>query len=206
MNFTTFAELKTSILDELNRDDITDAVEGFIALCEARTERRLRTREMAVKSTLTVDAAEVDVPADFLETRSLWLTTTPVTYLNYFSLEDFIDHQASRAATGKPTVYTIVGDKYLFSPSPDDSYTANIVYYQSIPRLSDVQASNWLLAKHPDIYFYGSLIHSAPYLKDDPRLAVWLSLYDQAIDTLLLSDDRAKTQSHGLKARARTFG
>ena len=47
--------------------------------------------------------------------------------------------------------------------------------------LSDGTRSNFILEQHPDIYFYGSLLHSAPYLDDDARLSTWSALYDSAV-------------------------
>lgn len=40
---------------------------------------------------------------------------------------------------------------------------------------------NWLLTAHPDVYLYGTLVESAPYLKDDARVAVWEQRYQDAV-------------------------
>ena len=44
--------------------------------------------------------------------------------------------------------------------------------------------TNWLLTNYPDIYLYGSLIESAPYLRDDQRIGLWQSEYDRRADEL----------------------
>lgn len=43
---------------------------------------------------------------------------------------------------------------------------------------------NWLLTGHPDIYFYGTLVECAPYLKDDARIPVWESRLQDAVASL----------------------
>ncbi len=48
-----------------------------------------------------------------------------------------------------------------------------MIYRKVVPALSDANTSNWLLACAPDAYLYGALLESAPYIKDDERIAVW---------------------------------
>ena len=38
-----------------------------------------------------------------------------------------------------------------------------------------------LLTAHPDIYYYGALCESAPYLHDDERLPMWEQLYEERV-------------------------
>ena len=47
-----------------------------------------------------------------------------------------------------------------------------MIYRQNLPSLN-ANASNWLLTLAPDAYLYGSLMESAPYIKEDNRIAVW---------------------------------
>ena len=35
------------------------------------------------------------------------------------------------------------------------------------------RTSNWLLALAPDLYLYGALLESAPYIKEDGRIQTW---------------------------------
>ena len=51
--------------------------------------------------------------------------------------------------------------------------------YESINGTTVV--TNWLLVRHPDIYFYGALLHSAPYFDDDQRIATWERFYGAAV-------------------------
>jgi hypothetical protein len=75
------------------------------------------------------------------------------------------------------------------------------VFYSKIPALSDSNTTNWLLTASPDIYLYGSLMQSAPYLRDDDRVGIWASLYQKAIDDLNISNERTRGQT-SVKMRA----
>lgn len=201
----TYTELKAQIADFLNRTDLDAAIPAFISLSESQTERQLRVRQMLASTTITVSSELVTLPADFLETRSIVLNTNPVRLLNFRSIDSMAAYKASFPAPGRPTEFTVIGNSFQFLPAPDTAYSATLTYYQQIPRLSDAVPSNWLLAKAADIYLYGALINSAPYLKEDSRIQTWATYYQGAIDALSTEDDRAQTASAGLKARARMF-
>ena len=205
MNFATYSDLVASISDMLNRTDLDSAIPGFIKLMESDANKRLRTRQQMVSTSFTIDSEFENRPAGLQEVRSFYLNTVPVKKLNVYTVDELVNEKARIVATGKPQGFTTVGDQFQFVPSPDVSYQATLVYYETIPALSDAATSNWLLAAHPDIYFYGSLIHSAPYLKDDARIQVWMGLYEAAMSNLMIADDRAKTASNGLKSTSRVF-
>ena len=61
MALSTYSELKTSVADWLNRSDLTSAVPDFISLAEAQVERRLRTRQMIVRATATIEIGRAHV-------------------------------------------------------------------------------------------------------------------------------------------------
>ena len=48
-----------------------------------------------------------------------------------------------------------------------------ILYWRKLASLSDSNTSNWVLEKHPDLYYSASLAHSEAWLKNDPRVALW---------------------------------
>jgi len=206
MNFTTYAELQSAIADELNRTDLTNAITGFIRLAESQTERQIRVREMIESDTAFVINSELEaLPSGFLETRALYLNVVPVVPLTFRTLESMQQFKQENQGVGMPSEYTIIGSNFQFLQAPDTAYTATLIYYEEIPKLSVSNTTNWLLTKHPDIYFYGALLNSAPYLKEDARIQIWASMYQNAVDSLKVADQRSQTASSGLKSQARTF-
>lgn len=209
MALSTYTELKTSIGDWLNRTDLTSVIPDFISLAEAQIERQLRTRQMIVRATASFAAgAEYGtVPDDFLEAKAVKLDTNPVTSLTFQTI-DALDQLSNTTylSSGKPLYFTVVGNQFRLLPIPDGAYTADLVYYAKLSKLSSTNATNWLLTQAPDVYLYGSLLQAAPYLQDDARISVWSSLYAAGLDQLQVADDRGSTSGGALMARARTFG
>jgi len=207
MALTTYTELKSSVADWLNRTDLTAVVPDFISLAEAQIERTLRTRQMIVRATASIDSEYSAVPSDFLETKSIKLNTKPVTALQFESV-DALDSLKSTTyiAAGKPQYFGIVGGQIRVLPVPDSTYTAELIYYAKLTKLSDSVASNWLLSQAPDVYLYGALMQATPYLKDDARISVWAALYARGLEELQVADDRGATSGGSIMMRARTFG
>jgi hypothetical protein len=207
MALTTYTELKTSIGDWLNRSDLTTAIPDFISLAEAQIERTLRTRQMIVRANASFDAQYGAVPSDFLETKSLKLTSTnPQTPLSFLSIDALDNEAANYTASGKPKFFGVVGGQFRIVPTPDANYTTELTYYAKLTKLSSSVASNWLLASSPDIYLYGSLLQAAPYLQDDARIQTWATLYERALNDLQTADDRGASSGGALLTRAKTFG
>jgi len=209
MALTTYAELKTSVGDWLNRTDLATAISDFVSLAEAQIERQLRTRQMIVRANASFAAAAEygTVPDDFLEVKSIKLDTNPVTALQFQTI-DAMDALSNTTylSSGKPLYFSVVGNQFRLLPIPDGAYTAELVYYSKLTKLSSTVPTSWLLTQAPDIYLYGSLLQAAPYLQDDARISVWSSLYAAGLEQLQTADDRGSTSGGALMTRARTFG
>jgi len=207
MALTTYAELKTSIGDWLNRSDLTTAIPDFISLAEAQIERTLRTRQMIVRANAFFNAQYGAVPADFLETKSLKLTSTnPETPLSFLSIDALDNEMTKFTASGRPKFFGIVGGQFRLVPTPDSNYTTELTYYAKLTKLSSSVATNFLLDSSPDIYLYGALLQAAPYLQDDARIQTWATLYERALNDLQTADDRGASSGGALLTRAKTFG
>lgn len=207
MALSTYAELKTSIGDWLNRADLATTIPDFISLAEAQIERNLRTRQMIVRANASFDSEYGAVPSDFLETKSLKLTSTnPITPLQFLSIDDMDETRSQYTASGKPRFFTVVGNQLRIAPTPDSTYTAELIYFAKLTKLSNSVTVNWLLTSSPDIYLYGALLQAAPYLQDDARIQTWATLYERALNDLKTADARASTSGGSLLTRAKTFG
>lgn len=199
MSITTYAELKSAIADFLNREDLTSVIPTFIALAEASLNRDLRHWQMEKRSTATFDGQYEALPSD-------WVETVRVKAGNYsldlMSQADMLDkREAYEDATGAPQFYAHTAGQLELYPTPDGSYSGELVYYAKIPALSDSNTSNWLLSLAPDAYLYGSLLHTAPYLKNDERVATWATLYSNAVKALNATSRAGKWGGSGLTRR-----
>lgn len=199
MAIATYSDLQTSITNWLKRADLTSLIPDWISLCEADYNRRLRISAMEDRATSSVSSEYVALPTGFLELRSLQLNTSPVTPLTAVGPE-YMD-LAFGGKLGKPLYYAIVGDEIQLSPAPDGTYTLEINYYATISALSASNTTNWVLTNAPDIYLYGSLLHSAPYIRNDQRLTVWNSLYEKALKRTQDDSDKRKWSVGSLEMR-----
>jgi len=189
MAISTYAELKTSIANWLNRSDLTSEISGdFIKLAEADFNAKLRIRQMEQIDTLTINAETVSVPSGFIAVRSLYLLVSSTKYpLEYITPGNMFEIRGG-SRTGRPRSYTIESDngteQFRFGPAPDTSYTGYLSYYKNITTLSDSNTSNYILANHPAIYLYGSLYHASNFLGGiEPNQAQnWLAMYSSALE------------------------
>ena len=172
MSISTFDELKTSVADFLNRDDLTNVIPQFIKLAEARANREIRHWRMEKRATATLDTQFTSLPTDFLEAIRLTLNTP-----NTKPLE-------------------VAGNFEI----------ASILYYSTINPLSSSNTTNWLLTYHPDVMLYGALLHSAPYLGDDGRIAIWGAYYASSIEALNRESESATTGGAGRRMKIRSYG
>lgn len=205
MSIANYTDLQTTIADFLNRDDLTSVIPTFISLAEADMNRKVRHWRMERRSTALLDTRYTSLPQDFIDAVRLQLTGPGgVQRLELISNSELMDKRALTDTAGKPRFYTINDGAIEVYPAPDQDYDLEMIYISSLPDLQ-TNATNWLLTYHPDCYLYGALIHSAPYLQEDPRTQVWAALYKNTVDGINLEDDKAKTSGSGHRMRIRSF-
>lgn len=206
MAITTYSQLQTSIANWLDRDDMASVIPDFIALAEKQMEREVRHYKMVERSSGALDSQYSAVPADWLETIRFSISSGDTFKLEMTTLNDLMTRrQNARNTSGRPQFYAHVGETFELFPTPDATYTMELVYYQEIPKLSASQTTNWLLGDAPDAYLYGALLQAAPYLGEDERVAVWAQLYAGAIASLNAASDRTKQTSAGMRIQVNTY-
>lgn len=106
---------------------------------------------------------------------------------------------------GTPQRFSIVGCEIEWSPfplppAPGTDYplgynfpVVEMAYYQRAQLGMDDTDTNGVLATYPAIYIYGSLIHSAPFLRDDSRVQTWAGLYNNAINGANAEHERSRS-------------
>ncbi len=190
MALSTYAELKASIADWLNRTDLTTQIVDFIDMVETQANQRLSTLEMEATSALTLDSdSEASLPADYLKYRSVAAAGSPVRPLT-FATPTQQDTSYPYRGSGIPCTFTIYDEKVRVMPKTTDTITFD--YYQKIPVLSDGNTTNWLLDKNPNFYLFGALMHANIFLQNDQRTQHFGSLFETEFQNLESADVRAK--------------
>ena len=190
MALSTYSDLQTAISNELARSDLTSFIPDWIALCEGEANVDISFRLMDQRATAAVDTTTsepqyISLPSDFNAMK--WIRLNGVNNkpkLEYMTPVQIDEYRTSMGnATGQPQFFTVFGDEIELCPTPDSNYTLEMLYRKNIPALA-TNSTNWLLTNFPHIYLYGSLKHSAPFLKDDDRITLWQTLYKSGVDGL----------------------
>lgn len=185
--------LQGAVTEYLARDQdatLIARIPTFIQLAEAKFNRQLFVRQMEQRATALIDTGEsepefISLPADFQSMRRVRLSSvTGKPYLEFKSgtqMDEYRFHCSDIAA--RPRYFTVFGDEIELVPTPDQNYTVEMIYRANIPSLAS-NASNWLLALAPDLYLYGALLESAPYIKEDARIQTWGLGFSTALNDL----------------------
>ena len=207
MALTNYSELQSSIADFLNRDDLTSVIPTFIALAEAQINRDVRHWKMEKRVSGSLESEYSHLPNDWIETIQAHISGDGTYPLQLASRDSIADKRSANNDTaGRPRYYAHADSAIELYPTPDASYSVELLYYGKIPTLSDIYIANWLLQDAPDVYLYGSLIHSAPYLQEDGRAGVWAQMYSAAVQKLNEASERGRMSGSGLTMKVRGLG
>lgn len=195
----TYAGLKASVADWLQRGDLTAAIPDFITMAETQICRRLimagGVRRMMARLDASISAEFTAVPSDFMGARSFYLSGTPtgtIVQLQYCEPEEIVQRKSQNyQQTGVPKFFSIVGGEFQLFPAPQSPYPYELTYWQRVPSLAT--APNWLFTFHPDAYLYGALLQSAPYLIADARIPVWESALATIISDIVGADQTERS-------------
>lgn len=187
MALTNWTELKASVAGYLNRTDLTTAIaDDFIPACEAEMKRQIR--RMTESTTIYVSAGNMDGPTDMAEPISCVLDSGSPSQdkpLKLCTPQMLAEVRArNNGETGRPTHFAFYDEQLQFGPVPDQSYDANLVYYQQFTSLASGTASNAVLVQAPDAYLAGTLIQACLYLEWDERIPALQERFDRAIAQL----------------------
>ena len=198
MALANYGDLKTAVAKYLQRSDLTTYIPDFVTLCQAKVARVLRTLDIQTTRSSTLSTETLTLPSDFLELVTLHLTYSGnVVYPDYVTPERMKQIKTTTpTVTGIPLAYTIHLGKTEYYPGPQagTTFTEVMAYYQRITAFSADGDVNWLLTNYPDIYLYGSLSEAEAFVKDDARIQIWKSLYQEAVASLELMDDRKRVK------------
>jgi hypothetical protein len=203
MSLTTHGGLKAAVASWLNRGDMTSTIPDLISLAHAEIQARLRHWRMLNRATATLDAKYTAKPDDFLEADYIFLKTSPITEIEVVSPRTLILEEARLGySSGKPKLLAFA-EEIMVTPTPDQSYTMEMLYYQSLTELSSDGDYNWVLTHFPQLYLFGALKEAAPYLHEDERVQVWEAKFEKAM-TLANKDGTSHDLSAGVKTLSGT--
>jgi hypothetical protein len=192
MAISTYAELQTAVAGWLHRSDLTTQIPDFITLAESRINRKLALLLQETEATLTATPASraMAVPTRFASPLGLWLTTyEPRQALGYM----LPTHLPVTDEASESVYYTVNGSNIETENPADQAYTYLLRYFINF----DIAATstNSLLDAYPDIYLYGTLLESAPYLQDTTAFQIWENRFEVAVREATRESNRTKSRA-----------
>lgn len=191
---TDYTSLTSAVTEYLARDQdatLIARIPTFIQLAEAKFNRDINHHLMEQRSLTTIDTLVtypelIALPANFNSMRRMRIVSYPGRpRLEYRSSAGMDEYRALHGdKSGRPLFYSILGGQIELCPNPDANYTIEMVYRLDIPALSLTNPTNWLLTLAPDLYLYGTLLETSPYIKDDARIATWGTGVKAVMDSL----------------------
>lgn len=193
----TYDSLVENVQSYLERSDLAtiEKIPLFIMLAEQTIASQIKfLGNLTVQtSTMTAGANVIDKPARWHKTVSMNITVAgkrqPVLIRKYEYLREY---WPDPAATDVPKFYCDYDyTHWMVAPTPDLPYNFEVLYYERLQPLDSSNQTNWFTIYAPQALLYGTLLQSMTFLKNDERVPVWQSLYDQAMQ-ILINEDRLR--------------
>jgi hypothetical protein len=188
MAISTYSELQSAISDWMARTDVSGSAADFITLGEARLNRLLGVVGTTATLTGTIGSAELDISAlSVQEPQNL--------YVSDGSSELFMTPRAlgtyvTTTIEGRPTIWSLEGDKLKFDRPMEEAYTFRFVYLGRFA-LSDAAPTNEFLTDNPDLYLAASIVWGCTYTKDG-AVGMWKSMLDEFVSEVSAENARKK--------------
>ena len=190
----TYDSLVADVASYLERTDTAtlEKIPTFVMLAEQIIASQIKfLGNLTVQtSQMVADNPVVDKPARWRKTVSMNITIDgkrqPVLLRRYEYLREYWPDPTS---TDVPKFYTDYDyTHWLVAPTPDVAYNFEVLYYERVQPLDSSNQTNWFTIYAPQALLYGSLLQAMPFLKNDARVQLWQTMYQQAMQVLTAED------------------
>lgn len=190
----TYDSLTSLVLQYLERNDpaVVAFIPTAITLAEFEIAQDIKTlgQMEVVNANMEIGNPVIQKPARWRKTVSMTVTT-PTGKQPVFlrKLEYLNNYWPEVAAVDTPLFYADYDyDHWFIAPTPDAAYLFEALCYTRLQPLDSSTQTNWLTQNAPNAMLFGTLKQTAPFLKDDARLALWSGLFDAAMAALKTED------------------
>jgi hypothetical protein len=190
----TYDSLTSTVLQYLERRDaaVVEAIPTFITLCEFEIAQYIKTlgQMEVVDSTMNIGNPVIAKPARWRKTVSMTLSNSGAKQPILLRKLEYLNAYAQDVtATGIPLYYADYDfEHWIVAPTPNQAYAFEALCYTRLQPLSSAYQTNWLTQNAPNAMLFGTLKQTAPFLKNDARLALWKQMFDEALAALKTED------------------
>lgn len=174
-----YASLRSTVLDWLARQDISDTVfEGFVTIVEQTISAELKCFDVEKTYSASVSTDEnnglsyIKLPEDFREARVVVVNDSPIYYIEP---QKFLSDKYNSG-------FTILSDRMYFG-NGNSSYTSvTIDYYTRVPHINTNNLENSIIKKYPNVYLFGCLREAYSYISDMEKSSLMDTRFQRAIE------------------------
>lgn len=190
----TYDSLVEDVSSYLERTDTAtlQKIPTFIMLAEQIIASQIKFlgNLTVVQSTMVPSQSIIDKPARWRKTVSMNIVVggkrEPVLLRKYEYLRSYWPDSTQEDIPQFYCDYDYT--HWLVAPTPDEAYSFEVLYYERPQPLDSSNQTNWFTQYAPQALLYGSLLQAMPFLKNDDRVQLWQSMYQQAMDILVAED------------------
>jgi hypothetical protein len=176
-------------------EEVSKNIPLFILMAESRMNRVLKTRKQSARvysNTLTGQEFYA-LPPDYAGMRDIQINSEEPLNSDYASGSfNYLNPEQMNIQRNQPPAgrcyYTIIGDQIQIYPMQDTGKALEIVYFQKVPPLTDVNINNWMSLDHPDIYVSGVVTEIELFVKNYDVAEGWAKRLVMATNELSSTD------------------
>lgn len=204
LNFTTLQSNVVAYLERGGTNDTT--VNAMLPTLINQAERRI-SRELKVLGFVQTVQSNMTAGVWVIPKPDRWRQTISINYGNGVgstgvantiwtpvfprSLEYVRAYNQDVTLAGPPKFYAdYTYTQWAVSPTPDQAYPFEVVYYEMPPLLDNTNQTNWITQYAPELLTYATLLECEPFLKNDERVPVWQAMYDRTKAALNQEDQQ----------------
>lgn len=199
-----YAEIVKVALGYADRQDkeVSDNMDNFLRVVESRVNRRLKINEQSTRSRIltSIDEEYYGLPSDFSAVRDIELQNVEGATTATLALVNPEQMNQHKIAGTKTMIYSIIANQLQIHPKQDGK-VIEIVYYQKVPELGTLSATNWLSINYPDCYIFGLLVEISAFVKDATTADLWDARFNNVIEETIVNDQKNRWSGTPLQTR-----
>lgn len=191
----TYDSLTSTVLQYLERKDpaVVNFIPTAISLAEFEIAQEIKTLGQleVVDSVMQANNPVIQKPARWRKTVSMTVVDSAGNKkpLLLRKLEYLNNYWPEVTNTDLPLYYADYDyDHWFIAPTPDQGYSFEALCYTRLQPLDSNNQTNWLTQNAPNAMLFGTLKQTAPFLKNDARLALWSQMFTEALNALKTED------------------
>lgn len=197
MTYEQFKEYLIEFLWKAGDAVLVSRLDSLIKMGESSLNRDWRTHRRNKSHELAMDALDIALPEDYFSIRSVTSLNEQLGEFGYVEPAELRALRDMTSLSGWQPVYSLSGNILMIS-GPYHTYSdgsdgnpvyqpALVIDYESkVPAFVDQPDDgdgpiSWVAEDFLDLYTYAVLKHTAPFLREDERVALWSQLYGEII-------------------------